>query len=128
LRREWGYRIPLEAARNQNCWLLGVGRARFLSAHLILAYVNYRTVEEANAGLGTRYSPHLHEKSWEYYVVWQGARTLWVDGELVTVKAGEILEVPPNACHTLYGSQTPSEGFVFRIPILESSDKVECSI
>ncbi len=128
LRRDWGYRIPLGAAENQNCWLLGFGAARFQSAHLILAYINFPTAEAANAGMGTRHRPHLHQESWEYYVALQGARTLWVDEQTVTIEAGEILEVPPNTCHTLYGRQPPFEGFLFRVPLLKSSDKVECSI
>ncbi len=125
LRCDWGHRMPLEAARNQNCWLIGVGAARFQSSHLVMAFLNYPTAEAASAGAGTRYRPHLHEKSWEYYATLQGSRTLWVEDELLTINAGEILEIPPQVYHTPHGPYVPFEGFVFRVPILGSSDKVE---
>ncbi len=128
LRRDWGYRMPLEAARNQNCWLIGVGVARFQSSHLIMAFLNFPTTEAANAGVGTRNRPHLHEKSWEHYAVLKGSKTLLIEDELVKIKAGEILAVSPQVCHTLYNRQAPYEGFTFRVPILGSSDKVECNL
>ena len=31
LRQDWGYRIPLYDRRNRNCWLIGLGGARFHS-------------------------------------------------------------------------------------------------
>ena len=65
LRRDWGYRIPLDKARNRNCWLIGLGSARFQPAHLILAYLDFPTAEAANAGMGTPHRLHLHERSWE---------------------------------------------------------------
>lgn len=125
LRCDWGYRIPLEEKRNRNCWLIGYGAARFPSAHLILAYLDFPTVEAANAGIGSRHRLHLHQASWEYYVVLEGTKTLRVEDELVTIEAGEMLEVPPGVRHTLYGRQAPYQGFTVRVPILAYDDKVE---
>jgi len=124
LRRDWGYRIPLQDARNHNCWLIGLGAARFHSPHLLLAYLDFPTVEAASAGLGTRHRLHLHRESWEYYAVLQGTKTLLVGDEIVTIEAGQILEVRPQVSHVLYGRQAPFRGFTFRVPILP--DKVEC--
>ena len=125
LRCDWGYRIPLQEERNRNCWLIGYGSARFTSSHLILAYLDFPTAEAANAGIGSRHRLHLHQASWEYYVVLEGTKTLRVEDELVTIKAGELLEVPPGVRHTLHGRQAPYRGFTLRVPILDYDDKVE---
>ena len=127
LRRDWGYRIPLEASSNQNCWLIGAGTARFQSSHLILAFLNFSTTEAASAGIGTRHRLHLHQRSWEYYAVFKGTRILQIGNKVVKIGAGEILEVPPQVCHTLYGRQPPCEGFTFRVPLV-LDDKVECNV
>lgn len=125
LRCDWGNRIPLKDPRNQNCWLIGFDQARFLSQHIILAYMNYRTNQEANAGIGTRRRPHLHQHSWEYYLVLSGSETLRVADEYITVNPGEILEIPPGVCHVLHGCDAPFEAFTMRVPI-GPYDKVEC--
>lgn len=122
LRCTWGYRIPLQDPRNRNCWLTGLGAARFRSPHLLLAYLDFPTQDEANAGLGTRHRLHLHQESWEYYAVLCGRKTLLVEQEMVTIVAGEVLEVGPGVKHALYGRQAPYLGFTFRVPILD--DKV----
>jgi mannose-6-phosphate isomerase-like protein (cupin superfamily) len=127
LRCDWGYRIPLEASKNQNCWLLGTGIARFRTSHLILAFLNFPTTEAANAGIGTRHRLHRHQTSWEYYAALKGAKTLQIEDELVKIEAGEILGIPPMICHTLHSRQAPYEGFTFRVPIPDQHDKVECS-
>ncbi|MBU0492708.1 MAG: cupin domain-containing protein [Chloroflexi bacterium] len=123
LRREWGYRIQVDDAGNRNCWLTGLGAARFHSPHFLLAYLDFPTEEEANAGLGTRHRLHLHARSWEYYVVLQGTKTLRIEDELVTMQPGEMVEVPPGVRHTLHSRQAPYRGLTFRVPILP--DKVE---
>jgi mannose-6-phosphate isomerase-like protein (cupin superfamily) len=125
LREKWGYRIPLETAENQNCWLIGAGKARFHSSHLVLAYLDLRTAEAANAGIGTRHRLHFHEKSWEYYAVLKGTKILQIEDQIVTAEAGDILEVPPRVRHTLRERQAPYEGFTFRVPV-ELDDKVVC--
>jgi mannose-6-phosphate isomerase-like protein (cupin superfamily) len=91
---------------------------------LVLAYLDFPTAEAANAGIGTRHRLHLHQKSWEYYVVLQGAKTLQVEDKTITVSAGEILEIPPQVKHMLSGRQAPYRGFTLRVPALD--DKVEC--
>jgi mannose-6-phosphate isomerase-like protein (cupin superfamily) len=125
LRSDWGYRIPLQEERNQSCWLIGYGAARFPSSHLILAYLDFPTMEAANAGIGSRHRLHLHQASWEYYVVLEGTKTLQMEDELVTIKAGEMLEVPRGVRHTLNSRQAPYQGFTVRVPILDYDDKVE---
>jgi mannose-6-phosphate isomerase-like protein (cupin superfamily) len=124
VRCDWGCRVPLSAAANCNCWLFGAGTARFQSAHLTMAFLDFPTDEQANAGIGTRHRLHLHQQSWEYYGVLQGTKTLQIEDELVEIKAGEILEVPPQTWHTLYGRQAPYVGFTLRVPV-GWGDKVE---
>jgi len=125
LRCDWGDRVPLQEARNQNRWLFGRGAARFLSSQLVLAYLDFPTDEAANAGIGSRHCLHLHRESWEFYVVLQGTKTLQLEGHWVTIQAGQMLEVPPGVRHTLAGRQAPYQGFTFRVPLLAYDDKVE---
>ncbi len=122
LRCAWGYRVPLHESRYRNCWLTGLGAAMFRSCHLLLAYLDFQTEDQANAGLGTRHRLHLHQESWEYYAVLRGRKTLLVEDEVVTISAGEVLEVVPGVKHALYGREAPYRGFTFRVPILD--DKV----
>jgi mannose-6-phosphate isomerase-like protein (cupin superfamily) len=124
LRRPWGCRAALSAAQHHNRWLFGQGAAQFEARRLALAYLNFTTPEAANAELETRHRLHFHERSWEYYAVLQGRKTLRVDDELVAIEAGEILEVPPGVKHALHHRTAPFEGFTIRVPV-ELHDKVE---
>lgn len=123
---DWGHRIPLDLPQHQNCWLIGAGSARFTSQHLIMAYLDFPTAEAANAGIGTRHQLHYHQKSWEYYVVLHGIKTLQVDDELVSIEAGEILAVPPQVKHTLHSREAPYKGVTIRVPV-ELNDKIVVS-
>lgn len=125
LTANWGCRIPLTAAENQNCWLIGWGAAKYKSGHLILAYLNFPTTEAANAGIGTRLRMHAHRTAWEYYVALGGRKVLRVEDELVDVDAGEILEVPPMVRHNVHHREAPYEGFTLRAPVTGDDDKVE---
>jgi mannose-6-phosphate isomerase-like protein (cupin superfamily) len=66
---------------------------------------------------------HIHQMSWEYYITLKGVMVLQIEDELVAINAGEVLEVPPRARHMLHTVDTPFEGFVFRVPLVD--DKVE---
>lgn len=123
LRQDWGYRIPLGETRNQNCWLIGLGAARFRSSDFLLAYLNFPTHEAANAGLGSRHRLHLHRESWEYYIVLAGTKTLQIEDKNVLIRPGEMVEVFPGVKHALIGRQAPYRGFTFRVPLRD--DKVE---
>ena len=125
LKADWGCRIPLTAAENQNCWLIGWGSAKHQSKRLILAYLNFPTMETANAGIRTQLRMHYHRTVWEYYVALGGRKVLQVEDELVDVEAGEILEVPPMVRHNVHQSEAPYEGFTIRVPITGDDDKVE---
>ena len=125
LKADWGCRIPLTAAENRNCWLIGFGDAKHQSKQLILAYLKFPTFEEANAGIGTRLRMHYHQKSWEYYVAIRGRKILQIEDELVHVNAGEILEVPPMVRHNIHRREAPYEGFTIRVPLVSESDKVD---
>lgn len=67
-------------------------------------------------------SPHQHLESDEAYIVLKGMITLDVEGELVTVPAGEICFVPSGVNHAVVAVETPYRGFVVRAPALQ--DKV----
>lgn len=95
LQADWGCRIPLAASQNQNCWRIGWGEAKHPSRHLILAYLNFPTIEAANAGIGPRLRMHYHRESWEYYLALSGTKVLQIEDELVNVDSGEILESLP---------------------------------
>jgi mannose-6-phosphate isomerase-like protein (cupin superfamily) len=125
LAADWGYRIPLTAPENQNCWLIGWGAARYASRHLILAYLNFPTFEAANAGIGTRLRMHYHRRSWEYYIAWKGRKILQIEDDLAHVDAGEILEVPPMVRHNIQSREAPYEGFTVRVPLMPEGDKDE---
>ena len=125
LKAEWGRRTPLTAPENQNCWLIGWGAAKYPSTHLILAYLNFRTFEAANAGIGTRLRMHYHRESWEYYFALQGRKVLQIENELVSVDEGETVEVPPRVRHNVYRREAPYEGFTIRVPSMSENDKVE---
>lgn len=124
LRQAWGCRVSVNVAANQNCWLFGFGQASFPSSQLCLAYIDHPTQNDADAYKHTyRHCLHLHQNSWEYYTVLSGAKTLQVADAYVTVRAGEILEVPPNVKHMFHQLEAPFAGFTFRTPLAE--DKVE---
>ena len=120
---EWGHRIPLDMPQHKNCWLFGAGSALYNAQHFVMAYLDFPTHETANAGIGTRHQLHFHQKSWEYYAVLVGEKTLLIDDTQVSIQPGEILAVPPNVKHTLYSRQAPYKGFTIRVPV-ELNDKV----
>jgi mannose-6-phosphate isomerase-like protein (cupin superfamily) len=124
---EWGHRISLDMPQHKNCWLIGAGSALYQSEHLIMAYLDFPTKETANAGIGTRHQLHLHQKSWEYYVVLKGEKILLIENSQVAIHAGEILAVPPNVKHTLHSRQAPYQGFTIRVPV-ELNDKITAEI
>jgi len=121
--RTWGHRIPLDLPQHKNCWLIGSGAALYESQHLILAYLDFPTAEAANAGIGTRHQLHSHRRSLEYYTVLQGSKTLQIEEELLTIRPGEILVVPPDVKHTLHSRRAPFLGFTIRVPV-ELDDKI----
>lgn len=121
---EWGFRVPLTETGYQNCWLIGLGQALYSSSFMSLAYLDFPTPEMANAGIGTRHKMHLHQESWEYYLVLQGNKSLIIEDELITIEAGDLLEVPPLVKHTLHSRTAPFRGVTLRTPV-RLDDKVE---
>ena len=119
---EWGHHISLREPEARNCWLLGVGAARFHSPHLLLAYLDFPMQAEAVAGLGTRLQMHAHRASWEHYLCLRGSKTLIVEGDIVEIHPGQMLVVAPGARHNVIDRRAPYAGFTFRAPILD--DKV----
>ena len=121
LELDGGCRVPLDEPRYQNCWLFGFGQARLPSEHLCMAYVNLPTGESVEADRHP-HRLHLHQESWEYYIALQGTRVLHIEGELVEINEGELLEVPPGTQHVLHATHPPFKGIEFRVP--RRDDKV----
>ncbi len=120
----WGCRVPLTEAWYQNCWLFGVGQARFHSDHTCLAYLSHPTDESADENWRNHpHRLHLHQESYEYYTVLKGKKTLQVENQFVEINAGETLAIPAGTKHVARTIHTPYEGFTFRVPRLD--DKVE---
>lgn len=122
--KEWGFRCSLRSHQNMNCWLTGIGSARNWSTDFLFAYLDYPTYEEANAGIGARHKLYLHKSSWEYYAVLEGEKTLQIETEMVSVKAGELLEVPPGVKHFMAGRKAPYRGLTFRVPVLLDKETI----
>lgn len=121
LELDWGCRVALDEPCYQNCWLFGFGQARFQSEQLCMAYVDLPDEESIGADRHP-HRLHMHQESWEYYVVLKGTRMLEVDGEFVEVQEGELLEVPPGSKHVLHTTCPPFKGIEFRVP--QRDDKV----
>jgi mannose-6-phosphate isomerase-like protein (cupin superfamily) len=119
----WGFRISLKEAQNFNCWLIGLGEARYQSANFLFAFLDFPTHEEANAGIGSRLRLHFHARSWEYYVCLKGSMTLQIEDEQVELHPGYMVEVYPKAKHNVIAREAPYVGMTFRVPLL--ADKVE---
>ena len=66
---------------------------------------------------------HLHQESWEYYVVLEGSKTLQIEGQEETFALGEMHEISPGVRHVLLGRVVPYVGYAFRVPL--RNDKVE---
>ena len=111
----WGCRVPLAEPRYQNCWLFGFGQARFSSEQICMAYVDLPNQEGIDADRHP-HRLHPHQESWEYYIALRGTRVLQIEGRIVDVNAGELLEVPPGTKHVLHATRPPFEGIEFRVP------------
>ena len=119
----WGFRASLIDPRNRNCWLIGLGEARFKSENFLFAYLNFPNHESANAGIGTRLRMHLHRQSWEYYLCLRGFKVLLIDDQEVTVSPGQMVEVHPGARHNIIRREAPYEGITFRVPIRDDKEE-----
>jgi mannose-6-phosphate isomerase-like protein (cupin superfamily) len=123
INKAWGFRTSLLDPKNRNCWLIGLGEARFECPNFLFAYLDYPTHDAANAGIGTRLRLHLHRQSWEYYVCLRGKKVLLVEDQEVTVKPGEMVEVRPGVRHNIMRREAPYEGITFRAPILDDKEE-----
>jgi mannose-6-phosphate isomerase-like protein (cupin superfamily) len=126
LQRKWGCRVSVDESANRDCWLFGVGQAKFHSLHMCLAFMRYPTQKFADQYRHAyHHCYHAHLESWEFYTVLQGVKVLRIGDEIIPVQAGEILQVNPGVKHVFHEMVAPFEGFTFRTPLVE--DKVEYS-
>ena len=124
VQEKWGCRVSVDKRANRDCWLFGIGQARFYSPRICLAYMRYEDQDTANGYKDSyHHCYHAHIHSYEMYVVLKGSKTLRVEDHFITVKGGEILAVSPGTKHVFHEMKAPFEGFTLRTPLLE--DKVE---
>lgn len=77
----------------------------------------------ANEGID---ESHYHTQMYEIYLVAQGQSTAIVEGEMITLQAGNVLVVEPNEVHTFINSSDDYLHFVIHTPFVKN-DKVLCS-
>lgn len=63
----------------------------------------------ANTGLD---EPHVHHATFEIYLVARGTSSIRVEGEIVTLTAGDVLVVEPGEAHTFLESSPDYMHFV----------------
>lgn len=76
----------------------------------------------ANEGID---ESHYHARMYEIYLVAQGQSTVVVEGEAITLRAGNLLVVEPNEVHTFTHSSDDYLHFVIHAPFVKN-DKIIC--
>lgn len=74
----------------------------------------------ANVGIN---APHYHRELREVYLVARGRSTLLLDGQEITLAAGDVLVVEPGEVHTFLASTPDYFHFVLHCPRIQG-DKV----
>lgn len=59
---------------------------------------------------------HYHTRAEEFYIVLRGRLDLEVDGQVIAVQPGHLLDVKPGAVHGVVGGQEPIDTLFFRVP------------
>jgi quercetin dioxygenase-like cupin family protein len=67
----------------------------------------------ANAGIN---EPHRHQRITEIYLVASGQSVLWVEGQEITLAAGDAIVVEPGEAHTFLSSSPDYFHFVIHTP------------
>ena len=74
----------------------------------------------ANEGIDL---PHLHEQMYEVYLIAQGTSIAVIDGQSISLSAGDILVVEPGEVHTFTKSSANYLHFVIHTPFVKD-DKI----
>jgi mannose-6-phosphate isomerase-like protein (cupin superfamily) len=124
---EWGVRIPLVQSQHQKQLFISSGRDFFTSYHLSVGYFHAPTAEVAAIELQAAQWLPISWDHWVYYLVFHGSQTLRIEDELITIGAGELLEVPPHLKPTPYHIDVPCRGITISVPAEEKhrGDKYE---
>jgi quercetin dioxygenase-like cupin family protein len=77
------------------------------------------SVGYANEGIN---EPHLHTRITEIYMVARGTSTMRVEGETITLEAGDIIVVEPGEAHTFVCSSPDYFHFVLHSPGLADEE------
>jgi mannose-6-phosphate isomerase-like protein (cupin superfamily) len=118
--QEWGTRIPLAQSQHQKDMFTRTGKAFFTSHCLSLGYFNIPTVDVADFYLQPCQGLSIPWELWDYFLVFQGSKTLRIEEELITIRAGELLEVPPHLKPTPYHIDVPCRGIIISVPAAET--------
>jgi mannose-6-phosphate isomerase-like protein (cupin superfamily) len=77
------------------------------------------SVGYANEGIN---EPHLHTRITEIYMVARGTSVLRVEGETITLYAGDVIAVEPGEAHTFLSSTPDYFHFVIHTPGLAGEE------
>lgn len=117
-----GFFADLNDQENQNCWLFGLGTAKYKTKELCLAFMSYANENEMKKNEHNNLL-HYHSKSTEWYLSIIGEQELLVEEDKITVPEGCLLKIPPMKAHKILSYSYPFEGFTFRTPVF-LDDKV----
>jgi quercetin dioxygenase-like cupin family protein len=71
----------------------------------------------ANEGIREK---HFHSQMYEIYLIAQGQSVAEVEGERITLKAGDVLVVEPGEVHTFVESSSNYLHFVIQTPFVQN--------
>jgi len=75
------------------------------------SYLEFVDVFSVEAG--TALEPHFHN-SHEFYYILEGSAVMQVQGDKATVRAGDLVHIPPNAPHSITATdEGPLRSFAF---------------
>lgn len=79
---------------NQSLWVLG----QKVTLHSTTGDYDMTVIETPAGAQGP--PPHIHEKFKEAFLIMEGEMEFFVNGEYLTLKAGESLDIPLGTLHT----------------------------
>jgi len=65
---------------------------------------------------------HVHRQSWELYIVRSGSGRLELDGRLIDLSAGDVVEIPPGVVHRAEATPRMTVLVVMSPPLAEEGD------
>lgn len=110
-----GFYVDFNKQANQNQWILGHGEARFKTAELCLAYMNFQNITDFETAQHPN-ELHYHKESTEWYLTLEGGQKLLVNNEEIVVQEGNLLRIKEYTPHKLLHYVYPFRGVTIRTP------------